>query len=108
MTVLRHVRKVGHSYSVFIPKILSDILDLKSGTTMYSYLDGNKVVYTKNFKEGARKVRVRVQSRYKDTEYYAITIPMKFVQKLGIKDGDVATIEPLEDGFSVSKFTTVE
>ena len=104
--MIRRIRKIGNSYSVLIPKILSDILKIDGNTFLYSHLDGDKIVYSKNFKEGSRKVKVRVQVKHKDREYYSITIPMKYAQKLGIEDGDVASIEPIEDGFSVSKFTT--
>jgi len=105
-SVLRRVRKVGSSYTVFIPVMFSEALDGLS--FMYAYLDGNRVVYSEGFREGARKVKLRAQARYKDRVYYAITIPKAFAERLGIVEGDVVALELMKHGFSVSKVRTLD
>ena len=106
--MLRHIRKIGNSYSFLIPKAVSDMLDIDGDTVMYSYLDGNKVVYSKNFRPDAQKVKVRTQVRLRGKEYYSITIPMKFARKLEIEEGDIAGVELLDDGFSITKVHKVQ
>jgi len=107
-SVLRRVRRVGSSYTVFIPVMFSEVLDLDGLSFMYAFLDGNRVVYSEGFREGARKVKLRAQARYRDRVYYAITIPKAFAERLGIGEGDVVALELMKHGFSVSKVRTLD
>lgn len=99
----RRVSKSGNSLYVLLPSNLRVDAD-----TLYVYIDEDGVIrYSINPPPGKvryfEKVRIRIQTRVKGKEYYAITVPARIAEAAGIKRNDIVILEVLPDGFALRK-----
>jgi len=79
-----------NTLSVSIPRYILDFTEISPHEELFCWSEGDKVAFSTEGKEGVlmQRVKLRAVSRYKDREYYMLTIPMRFARELGIKKGD--------------------
>jgi len=87
---VRRVMRIGKCYSFIVPVQILDSLRLSSNM-FYVHLKDRFLVYTQDT-PSRYFVKLRKVSRYKNRSYYALTIPVEYVNILGIKQGDLLLI----------------
>ncbi|RLG50043.1 MAG: hypothetical protein DRN90_00270 [Thermoproteota archaeon] len=61
---------------------------LGSVTMLYAKLCDSGILYSTTPVDSGIPIKIRVQTKYKDRAYYAITIPKQYVDALDIQEGD--------------------
>jgi len=104
--VLKRVSRIGKSLSIILPSSMARSLGIESSTVLYAYAEGGRIVYSLNPPDKPVPfivVKPRVQSRYRNIRYYALTIPSLLAKELGIREGDSVSIRCGEGRIYVSK-----
>jgi len=104
-TTIKKVVRIGKSLSIILPTKVADILLINGNTIFYAYVVGNKIVYSldKPSDKKFMEIKPRVQARYGDREYYAITIPAVYARVVGITEGSLVLVKCFDRMFVIEK-----
>ncbi|RLE83326.1 MAG: hypothetical protein DRJ67_12420 [Thermoprotei archaeon] len=95
MLILAHrcrVRRIGGSLSVYVPVFMAEIIRRRHGE-FYAYVEDGGITYSPRPPRARHKrVKLRVQARYKDRKYYVLTVPATLATELGLADGSTVAL----------------
>jgi len=88
LVCVKKVVRIGRSLSFILPSSFARFLGVSSSTLFYVSCGDGCVKYSLDPGDGHRfVVKARVQARFGSHEYYAITIPRRCAESMGVSEG---------------------